>query len=71
MSFTVLLAQISGKANSAADFLSRVQTDPTLTLSLKLIDQIPIQEIEMETEAKDRMSLYLIFRVDKSFLKFF
>ena len=53
MSFTVLLAQISGKANSAADFLSRVQTDPTLTLSLKLIDQIPIQEIEIETEAKD------------------
>ena len=30
-----------------------MQTDPTLTLSLKLIDQIPIQEIEIETEAKD------------------
>ena len=48
----ILLAHISGKANSAADFLSRMQTDPTLTFSFKLSDRIPIQEIEIETKAK-------------------
>ena len=52
LSFNILLAHIPGKANSAADFLSRMQTDPTLTLSLKLTDRIPIKEIEIETEAK-------------------
>ena len=52
LSFTSLLAHIPGKANSAADFLSRMQTDPTLTLSLKINDRVPIQEIEIETEAK-------------------
>ena len=30
--FNILLAHISGEANSAADFLSRMQTDPNLTL---------------------------------------
>ena len=29
-----------------------MQTDPTLTLSPKLPDRIPIKEIEIETEAK-------------------
>ena len=52
LSFNILLAHIPGKANSAADFLSRMQTDPTLTLSLKLTDRIPIKEIEIATEAK-------------------
>ena len=52
LSFNILLAHIPGRANSAADFLSRMQTDPTLTLSLKLTDRIPIKEIEIETEAK-------------------
>ena len=28
-----------------------MQTDPTLTLSLKLTDRIPIQEIKIDTEA--------------------
>ena len=51
LSFDILLAHIPGKAISAADFLSRMQTDPTLT-PLKLSDRIPIQEIEIETEAK-------------------
>ena len=52
LSFNILLAHIPGKANSAADCLSRMQTDPTLTLSLKITDRIPIKEIEIETEAK-------------------
>ena len=52
MSFNFLLAQIPGKANSAADFLSRMQTDPNLTLQIKLTDHVPVREIEIETEAK-------------------
>ena len=50
--FNILLAHIPGKANSAADFLSRMQTAPNLTLQIKLTDHVPIREIEMETEAK-------------------
>ena len=52
LSFNILLAHVPGKANSAADFLSRMQTDPTLTLLIKLTDHVPIREIEIETEAK-------------------
>ena len=52
MSFNFLLAHIPGKANSAADFFSRLQTDPNLTLQIKLTDHVPILEIEIETEAK-------------------
>ena len=51
MSFNILLAHIPGKANSAADFLSRMQTDPNLTLQIKLTDHVPVGEIEIETEA--------------------
>ena len=51
LSFNILLAHIPGKANSAADFLSRMQTDPNLTLQIKLTDHVPIREIEIETEA--------------------
>ena len=52
LSFNILLAHIPGKANSAADFLSRLQTDPNLTLQIKLTDHVPVREIEIETEAK-------------------
>ena len=52
LSFNNLPAHIPGKANSAADFLSGVQTNPNLTLQIKLTDHVPIREIEIETEAK-------------------
>ena len=52
MSFKILLAHILGKANSAADFLSRMQTDPNLRLQIKLTDHVPVHEIEIDTEAK-------------------
>ena len=52
LSFNILLAHIPGKVNSAADFLSRMQTDPNLTLQIKLTDHVPFCEIEIETEAK-------------------
>ena len=46
------LAHIPGKANTAADFLSRMQTDPSLSIQIKLTDHVPIREIEIETAAK-------------------
>ena len=52
LSFNLVIAHIPGRANYAADFLSRMQTDPTQTLELKLNDKIPIKEIEVETTAK-------------------
>ena len=52
MSFKTHFAHIPGKANSAADFLSRMQTDPNLTLQIKFTDLVPIREIEIQTEAK-------------------
>ena len=52
LSFNILLAHIPGKANSAADFLSRMQTDPHLTLQIKLTNHVPIRENEIEGEAK-------------------
>ena len=52
LSFNILLAHIPGKANSAADFLSRMQTDPSLSIQIKLADHVPIREIEIETAAK-------------------
>ena len=52
LSFNILLAHIPGKANSAADFLSRMQTDPNLKLQIKLTDHVPVREIEIDTEAK-------------------
>ena len=52
LSFIILLAHIPGNANSASDFLSRMQTDLNLCFRIKLTDHVPIREIEVETEAK-------------------
>ena len=43
LSSNILLAYISGRANSAADFLSRMQVEQT-----KLTAHVPIREIEIE-----------------------
>ena len=50
--FKLVIAHIPGRANYAADFLSRVQTDPSQTIQLKLTDRIPVKEIEIKTVAK-------------------
>ena len=52
MSFDILLALSPGKANSAAEFLLRMQIDPNLTLQMKLTDHVPICQIEIEMEPK-------------------
>ena len=52
LSFNILLAHFPGKAKSAADFLSRMPTDPNLTLQIKLTDHVLVRELKIETEAK-------------------
>ena len=52
LSFNVCLAHIPGEAKSAADFLSRMQTDPSLSIQIKLTEDVPIRKIEIETAAK-------------------
>ena len=53
LSFNILLAHIPGETNSAADFFPRMQTDPKLTLQIKLTDHETVHETEIETEAKE------------------
>ena len=52
LSFNIVIGHIPGKAYYAADFLSRVQMDKSVGLSLKLTDKIPVREIYVESEAK-------------------
>ena len=49
--FNIVAAHIPAKANGAADFLSRFQSDPNETIELKLTDRIPIREIEIDVRA--------------------
>ena len=50
--FNTVVNHIPGKANAAADFLSRLQSDPNETSELKLTDRIPVREIEVDVRAK-------------------
>ena len=50
--FNIVVTHIPGKANTAADFLSCLETDPNETVELKLTDRIPIREIEIDIKAK-------------------
>ena len=49
--FNFLPVHISGRANSAAEFLSRMHTDPSLSLQIKLKDHVLTLEIETEAKA--------------------
>ena len=52
LSFNLVIAHIPGRANYAADFLSRMQTDRSAKMSLKLTDKIPIKEVHIDTTAQ-------------------
>ena len=47
-----MVTHIPGKCNAAADFQSRLQSNPNETIELKLADRIPIREIEIDVQAK-------------------
>ena len=68
MAFNIIIAHIPGKENCAADFLSRMQTNPSASLSLKLTDKIPVREIQIDTTAKvPDASLNLVQTVNDAF----
>ena len=52
LAFNIVVGHIPGKANAAADFLSRMENDPTETIELTLTDRIPVYEIEISSKAK-------------------
>ena len=53
LAFNIVIAHTPGRANYAADFLSRMENDKTATMSLKLTNRIPVKEIEIDTEAQN------------------
>ena len=68
LSFNIIIAHIPGTANYAADFLSRMQTDPSASLTLKLTDKIPVREIYVDTTARvPDASLNLVQAIDEAF----
>ena len=52
LSFNFVLGHTSGKANAAADYLSRIHVNPSAKLKLKLSDRIPVKDIEVEVLAQ-------------------
>ena len=52
IAYNIVLAHFPGLANAAADFLSRMQTDPTQSLELQLHESIPMKEIEIDMKTK-------------------
>ena len=50
--FNIVVTHISGKANAAEDFLSRLQWNPNETIELKLTDRIQVRETEIDVRAK-------------------
>ena len=65
LAFNIVIAQIPGRANYAADFLSRMENDKTATMSLKLTDRIPVREIKIATEAQNPdVELNVLFDID-------
>ena len=63
--YNIVLAHIPGRANAAADFLSRMQTDPTQSLELQLHESIPMKEIEIDMKAKTPDASMLAIESDR------
>ena len=52
IAYNIVLAHIPAKAKAAADFSSRMQTDPNASVELQLVDSIPMKQIEIDMRAK-------------------
>ena len=52
IAYKTVLADIPGKANAAADFLSRMQTDHNESLERQLVDSIPMKQIEIDMKSE-------------------
>ena len=53
LAFNIVIAHTPGRANYAADFLSRMENDKTATILLNLTDRTPVRGIEIDTEAQN------------------
>ena len=53
LAFNIVFAHIPGRANYAADFLSRMENDKTAKMFFKLTDRIPVTEIEIDIEPQN------------------
>ena len=51
LQFNFTIAHISGKMNTAADFLSPLEMDPNEKINLKIREDIPTQPIEVNIES--------------------
>ena len=52
IAYNNVLPHIPGRAKAAADFLSNMQTDPSQTLELQLLDSIPMKQVAIDMKAK-------------------
>ena len=52
LAYNIALAHIPGKANVAADYISRIQTDPDNAIELAMSDSIPVREVKISLSAK-------------------
>jgi hypothetical protein len=52
LSFNFVLGHIPGRANIAADYISRMYIDPETKFSLKIKERIPLRSIEVNIEGK-------------------
>ena len=52
MSFNLILGHIPGRANAAADYLSRMYVNPDTKFKLQLKDRLPIHDVEIEITPK-------------------
>ena len=52
LNFSFIIGHIPGKANAAADFLSRVNVDPHTKLSLKISSRMPGKHVEIDFSAE-------------------
>ena len=51
IALNIILAHILEKTNAAADFLSRMQTDPNESLELHSVDLTPMKQNEIDMKA--------------------
>ena len=61
LSFKILVGHIPEAANAATDFLSRMNHNPNETITLKITDHIPANEIEVSMTSKN-LILYIRVR---------
>ena len=52
VAYNIVQSHIPGRANTAADFLSRMHADPSESSELQLIDSIPIKQIDLDMKAR-------------------